>query len=100
MMNDFPTEEVLIARGKYSTLSSERRSIYKAVRDDVEVIVGSCQRALHNMEKDMEFSQEQAAIAKKRIDSVLTKLGQASHLTEHLNGLKPLAWGDKKETDA
>lgn len=98
-MNDFPAEDILIARGKYSTLASERRALYKAVRDDVEVIVGSCTRALHNIEKDMEFSQEQAAIARKRIDNVLTKLSQATHLTEHLNGLKPLAWGDKKEIE-
>jgi hypothetical protein len=99
MKNDFPPEEILVARGKYSTINAERRAVFKALRDDIEAVFGCCQRALRDVEKDIDFAIEQVAIAKKRFDAANDKLSQAAALTHHLTELKPLAWGDKKEPE-
>jgi hypothetical protein len=95
-VSEFPAEDVLIARGKYSTLASERRAIFKALRGDMEAIVGCCQRALRIDAEEIAFTLEQTALAKRRIDSAVERLAQAALLTHHLEELKPLAWGQKE----
>lgn len=93
--------EVLIARGKYATLSSERRGLYKDLRGDMEAIVGACQRALRstNTAEDVAFALEQTGAARKRIDGALDRLTRAATLTQQMTELKPLAWGDKRDIE-
>lgn len=93
-MNEFPEADVLVARGKYSTLASERRALLKGLRDDIEAITNNARRALQT--EDLHFAIEQAKAARDHIDSALGRLLVLSALAAHLTELKPLAWGQKE----
>lgn len=93
-MNDFPDNETLIARGKYATLASERRTHMKALRDEIEAVVNNARRALQT--EDLEFALEQSQAARGHIDNATSRLQMLTAVAHHLEELKPLAWGKKE----
>ena len=94
-MSEFPTDEVLIARGKYSTRGSEMRAALKALREDVEAITSYGRLALRGAGelKDLDFAIEQSQLARQRIDQALERLGALVVITQNMEALRPLAWG-------
>lgn len=94
-MTEFPADDVLLARGKYSTLSGEKREHLKRLRDDMEAIVSHARLVVRSFDDlhDLDFAVEQSQHARKRIDQALERLGLLNLLTQHMIELKPLAWG-------
>lgn len=97
-MNEFPNEEVLVARGKYSTLGAERRALLKALREDVEAVTNHSRLAMRAAEefKDIDDAIEESQKARSRIDQAMQRLGLLSLLCNHMEKLRPLAWGATK----
>lgn len=95
-MNSFPSDLVLIARGKYSTLASERREQLKELRDTCERISGCAARVLRAPD-DMGFMTEQAAVLATLTERALGTVRQLNGLHSHLDELRPVAWGGKEE---
>lgn len=94
-MSDFPADDVLIARGKYSTLAGERRDALKRMRDGLEGMVNCAGRVLRRPD-DLELMAEELVNAKRFISGVQDTFGQLLVLHTHLEELKPLAWGKEK----
>lgn len=94
MSEEFPAEDVLIARGKYSTVASEKRDGLRELRDLCESISGCASRVIR-MPNDMVFMTEQAAALGSLAQRALSKVAEIQVLQEHLNQLKPIAWGGK-----
>lgn len=93
-MSALPTDDVLIARGKYSTLSSEKRELLKAMRGDLETI-SSCASRVIRAPNDMEFMGEQANALAALAEKVQARVVQVAALQEHIDAIKPIAWGGK-----
>ena len=96
----FPDDEVLLARGKYATLGSERRALLKALRDDMEALAACAHRVMRSVELDNAESAEAVALAAQRIQAATTRVETISLLSSELETLKPVAWGKSaKETE-
>lgn len=85
-MSDFPEDEVLLARGKYSTRSSERRALLKAMRSDLENISTYAGRVLRAPD-DVAFMREQAEHAAALHARVMERVAQAELLQAQLDEL-------------
>lgn len=94
-MNDFPADDVLVARGKYSTLASERRNILKALRNDMEALAEYARRVLRSVD-DLSFAEEELLNVGRRIGAAQGRLHDLRTLAPQLAELKPLAWGEKE----
>lgn len=95
-MSDFPSDPVLIARGKYSTLASAKRTHLKEMRSDLETI-SSCASRVIRAPDDMEFMGEQAAALSALAERVQKRVVQVAGLQTLLDDLRPIAWGGKAE---
>ena len=94
LMIVYPNDATLAARGKYSTLASERRELLKAMREELETIVTYAGRTLRSPDA---------------VDMVGLQIDSMRNVHENLKGLharlcvvhaamkdlKPSAWGDK-----
>lgn len=94
MTAEFPADPVLIARGKYSTVAAEKRDGLRELRNLCESISGCAARVIR-APSDMVFMTEQAAALGSLTERALAKVAEINGLQEHLNELKPLAWGGK-----
>lgn len=98
MINSFPSDEVLLQRGKYSTLSSQRRLLLKQLRDDMEALANYARRILRAAE-DIPFAQAELSLAEERLGAAKRRLATMWELEPSLTQLRPLAWGNEKETE-
>lgn len=94
---NFPDEAVLLARGKHSTLASERRAALKKLRDDMEAIAGYASRILRSVE-DREFAGEQFTTAEGRFARAREMLSAIAELDTQIAAIRPAAWGAKGDS--
>lgn len=95
-MTDFPPDDVLIARGKYSTLASERREILKGLQKDAQQIANTAHKLLRGLD-DVTCAQAEANYIEEVIGDAQTKLELLATLAPVMGELQPLAWGKHKE---
>jgi hypothetical protein len=89
----FPADEILIARGKYSTLSRERRVQLERVRKTMDHL----QQLTVNVVRTMTTDEPQYKVADMRrcLDSLEDAAGKIIALSDEMAELKPLAWDDE-----
>lgn len=90
----FPVHDILIARGKYSTLASERRELLKAMREDLEISAGSAGRTLRSPD-DLEFVGAQIMSMDQAVERLKERYARLAIVRKALDELKPAAWGTK-----
>lgn len=93
---DFPVDEVLIARGKYSTLAGERRDALKGLQEDMTALANYASRILRAAsarDSDIEFVRAELETASRRLGSALGHVQALGTLAPQLADLKPFAWG-------
>lgn len=90
---DYPSDAVLLARGKYSTLASEKRELFKELRDLMEHAVGHCTRTLRQVE-DIAFMREQYSALQLAVAKMEVIIARLDQLSRALADLKPIAWAD------
>lgn len=93
----FPSDEILIARGKYSTLNKERREQMERVQKISHTIMTLANQALGNChdripDNDATFSEICKCIENfKKANELLQTIGAA------LNEYEPAAWGKNQQ---
>ena len=89
----FPDDQTLIARGKYSTLSAERKAQLKRVQDICRTIQGEVIHVL----RDCEDTPPADGSHLKTLEICLANLQKArdriTEVSNEMNQIKPDAWG-------
>jgi hypothetical protein len=92
---DYPPDDVLIARGKYSTLNSERRELIKGMQTDIRTLANRANHILRDPE-DIAHSQTEANACYEALESAQEKLERLAQLIPLMEELRPLAWETTK----
>jgi hypothetical protein len=90
----FPSDDILIARGKYSTLSRERRVQLERARKVCDTMMQQIHHALKAMNQDG-FELHRIAEIQRCLDSLLDAGQRIVKLCEQLNELRPEAWDEE-----
>jgi hypothetical protein len=93
----FPPDDVLLARGKYSTLSKERRAQTERARKVCETMM----KAAHTLAQSLsgEFAFETVYDMRKCLDSLDDAGSKIVELTAALDELKSEAWDESTKID-
>jgi hypothetical protein len=97
-MNEYPAQDVLVARGKYSTLAGERRALLREMRDGLEGLVNCSGRVLRRPD-DLVLMEDELRAMKALIGKVDGTFSHLVVLHTHMEELKPLAWGAKERIE-
>ena len=89
----FPSDEILLARGKYSTLSHERKEQLKRVQDIVSTIITSAHQVLRDCEQRPPVNAELLELLNKCMDNLKAARERLITLGLGLNEIEPDAWG-------
>lgn len=94
----FPSDDVLIARGKYSTRSKERREQLKRVQGICTTVVTTA----HTFMRDCEERPPSNSGSLQTLEVCLKNMADARlrliSLSDELAALEPEAWGSEVET--
>lgn len=97
-MSMYPSDDILLARGKYSTLAKERKE--QIVR--VQGICATLMTAAHNILQDCQAKPpvNLAALesAAKCVENAISARDRISVLVAEMKTLEPLAWGGSSTT--
>lgn len=88
----FPADDVLIARGKYSTLRSERETQLKRAQAIYASIVSAAHAALRDCEQTPPENEAHVQMIEKCLGNMKDTRTKLLDLGKQLVELKPLAW--------
>ena len=91
----YPPDDVLRARGKYSTLNSERRELIKGMQSDIRLLVNHAHHILRDPE-DVPNAHSEANTCYEALESAQEKLERLAQLVPLMEELRPLAWETTK----
>jgi hypothetical protein len=94
----YPPDDVLIARGKYSTLNSERRELVKGMQKDIQALANNAHHILRDPD-DIGNTQGGVSACMERLDRAQEKLDRLAKLIPLMEELRPLAWETVKKED-
>lgn len=93
----FPDEEVLLARGKYSTLSKERREQLERVQNICRTLVTEAQAALRDCEIRPPSNGMHVEAVVKCYENLRDARTRIIEVTNEMIDLEPMAWGKVQE---
>jgi len=93
----FPSDQVLIARGKYSTLSRERQAQLKRVQSVCNTMITATQQALRDAEAKPPESVAPLLTLEKCLDNLKDARAKLVDLCDQMIELHPLAWDAENE---
>lgn len=93
----FPADDILIARGKYSTLSKERREQIERTQKVADTIRKNLLVALLGIQERPTASCESLVSLRACIANWETAWTRVDELNAEMDELRGLAWGDKDE---
>jgi len=88
----YPTDEILIARGKYSTLSKERRKQLERAREICTSITTSAHAALRDCEQQPPQENGPLLTVEKCLTNLKDTRERLVSLSNELIELEPMAW--------
>jgi hypothetical protein len=88
----FPSDDILIARGKYSTLGKERRLQLERMQDICSTIVTAAHSALRDSEMMPPASMTPVDTVEKCLANMKEARERIVQLSNGMIELKPLAW--------
>jgi hypothetical protein len=95
-MIDYPSDDVLIARGRYATLNSERRELIKAMQKNIQQLANRAHHILRDPEK-VNFAQEGVDVCYGLLEEAQASLTRLAEIVPLMEELRPLAWETTKE---
>ena len=98
-MSAFPSDEVLIERGRYATVAAERRALLKALRDDMEAITEIARRVMRSLPEQYENAAVEILRAKDHILKADQRMFALCAVEGQLDELRPLAWAKEKQDE-
>ena len=93
----FPADDVLIARGKYSTLGKERNQQIVRAQKLADTMRNHMLKALIGMQERPMCHQESMVALRACIANWETAWEIVEKMCAEMEPLKPLAWGDKDD---
>ena len=91
-MSAFPPDDTLIARGKYSTLSRERREQIERAQKLADTMRNHMLKALIGMQERPPCHQESMVALRACLGNWDTAWNRTEELCAEMAELKPLAW--------
>lgn len=88
---DMPDQIVLIARGTFTTLSSERKRQLKRHQDAAQTAMHSLNAAMRDAEK-MPPDSDAISTVEKCLNNMKAARGELVALCNRMNELRPMAW--------
>lgn len=93
----FPSDEILIARGKYSTLNKERREQMERVQKIVTSMVSTSSKVLKNCHERIPANEACFSELGKCLDNLVKANERLLTIGAGLNELEPDAWGKNEQ---
>lgn len=88
----FPDEPTLIARGKYSTLGSERKKQLERVQNICNTITSAAHNTLRDCEKTPPIEGEHVQAIDKAFKNLLDARMKLIEIGKQMVDIKPTAW--------
>lgn len=88
------TDEVLIARGKYSTLTAKQKELEKAIQNLTQTIADHVRHALHAMD---ESSNYHLTMAQSGLKHLAADYDSVNEIRVQKDVLRPIAWATKEK---
>ena len=92
----FPSDDILIARGKYSTLGAERRALLKRVQSACSLLMDQASQIMQDAEKEPPVNSEHLSAAAHCLEQAGNARAELVKVCEQMQGLKEEAWGVKE----
>lgn len=83
------TDEVLIARGKYATLTAKQKELEKAIQNLTQTIADHVRHALHAMD---ESSNYHLTMAQNGLKYLAADYDSVNEIRAQKDELRPIAW--------
>lgn len=93
----FPADHILLARGKYATLSSERRALLKRVQSSMSLVMDQASQIMRDAEKEPPANSEHLAAVANLLEQAGNARAELVKVCEQMVGLKEEAWGHKEQ---
>ena len=92
----FPSDAILLARGKYSTLGAERRALLKRVQSSCSLIMTECQQVMRDAEKELPDNPDYLSAIHTLVHQVDEARADLVKVCEQMVSLRDEAWGGKE----
>lgn len=92
----FPSDDILIARGKYSTLGSERRALLKHVQSSCSLVMDQASQIMRDAEKSPPENADHLEAALNCLEQAGNARAELVRVCEQMNEIKDKAWGNKE----
>ncbi len=93
----FPSDDILIARGKYATLGSERRALLKRIQSSCSLLVSEASQIMREAEKEHPDNPDFVTAAYTLLDTAKAAREELVKVCAAREEVKDLSWG-KKDT--
>lgn len=90
----YPTDEVLLARGKYSTLGKERREQLERVQKICTTLMNTASQILRDCEKRPPENESLLPLIETCWKNLGLSRQKLTEIAKEMNELQPQAWGD------
>jgi len=92
----FPSDSILIARGKYSTLGAERRALLKHVQSSCSLLMDQASQIMRDAEKEPPANADHLSAALICLEQVGNARAELVKVCEQMIEIKEEAWGNKE----
>ena len=89
----FPSDDILLARGKYATLGGERRALLKRTLSSCSLLMNECSQIMRDAEKDVPDNPDHLQAAFTCLEQASDARAELVKVCEQMAELKELAWG-------
>jgi len=89
----FPSDDILLARGKFSTLSHERRNLLKRVQSSCSLLMDQASQIMRDAEKEPPVNDVHLSAAASCLEQAGEARLELVKVCEQMDDLKELAWG-------
>lgn len=91
----FPADSILLARGKYATLSSERRALLKRVQSSCSLLMDQASQIMRDAEKEPPVNSDHLQAAFTCLETAGNARAELVKVCELMGEIKEDAWGVK-----
>ena len=92
----FPADDILLARGQYATLGSERRALLKHARASCSLLMDQASQIMRDAEKSPPESADHLEAAANCLEQAGNARAELVKVCEQMNEIKDKAWGNKE----
>jgi hypothetical protein len=90
----FPTDDILIARGKYSTLGKDRRQQLDRVQTICKTVMHLANPVLQDCSEQPPVNEVHLLELEKCVKNLRSAREKLVELGNHMNAIKPIAWSE------